>query len=194
METMIASVGTNILISLGYSLVSYMSKFQNGESFNGWKMGRTASVGIALGIAANLSGFELTQENWETFAAANAGVIATTDKLFTVLLKSKALQRFLPVLILAASLGCASLPPVEDIREQLDVAEVTLVVVEEIAAELELEGIASTKDVEKLRDGTAKITALIKAARVLLDEGNRKDAVTTLIKLNRLIIDLQRDS
>lgn len=192
METMLASVGTNILISLGYSLVNYMSKFQNGESFSGWKMGRTASVGIALGIAANLSGFELTQENWETFAAANAGVIATTDKLFTVLLKSKSLQRFLPVLMLAVTLGCASLPPVEDIREQLDVAEVTLIVVEEIAAELELEGIASTKDVKKLTDGTTKAKAFIEAARILLDEGNRKDAVKTLIKLNRLIIDLQR--
>lgn len=194
METMIASVGTNILISLGYSLVNFISKAQNGESLNGWKMGRTASVGVALGIAANLSGFELTQENWETFAAANAGVIATTDKLFTALLKSRALQRLLPVLMLAVSLGCASLPPVEDIRGQLDVAEVTLVVVGELAAELELEGIASAKDVEKLKKGTKKVTALIKAARSLLDEGNRKDAVTTLIKLNRLIIDLQRDS
>lgn len=194
METMIASVGANILVSLGYSLVSFISKAQNGESFSGMKMGRTASVGIVLGIVANLSGFELTQENWETFAAANAGVIATTDKLFTALLKSKAIQRFIPLLMLAVTFACASLPPVEDIHEQLDVAEVTITGVEEIAAELELEGIVSAKDVEKLREGTAKITALIEAARILLDEGNRKDAVTMLIKLNRLIIDLQRDS
>ena len=146
------------------------------------------ALGVALGLEQFLGFSKIIKSNSSLELAWNV------LKFIHKSLKKKEGRTLLPILLLAVSIGCASLPPVEDIWEQLDVAEVTLVVVEEIAAELELEGIASTKDVEKLRDGTAKITALIKAARVLLDEGNRKDAVTTLIKLNRLIIDLQRDS
>ena len=104
--------------------------------------------------------------------------------------KKNQVSMLICILLLSA---CASLPPVDDIREQLDAAEITLVVVEEIAAELEIEGIATPGDVEKLNGLTNKVRTLIETASLILDEGNRKDAIATLIKLNRLIVDLQRE-
>ena len=146
------------------------------------------ALGVALGLEQVLGFTKIIKSNSSLELAWNV------LKFINRNLKKKDTRTILPVLLLAVTLGCASLPPAEDIREQLDVAEVTLTVVEEIAEELELEGIASTRDVEKLLEGTKGARVLVEAARVLLNEGNRKDAVTTLIKLNRLIIDLQRDN
>jgi len=195
MEALLTNVGTNIVLSLLYSLVNYTSKVQNGESLSGKKMGRTAAVGVVLGVIANLTGFELTDENWQAFAAANTGVIATTDKVIIALLKTELVKRILPLLILVVMFNaCAriSLPPVEDIRAQLDTAEITLVAVDQIALELELSGVADTDDVAEVRGKVEEARALIATARVFLSAGERKDAVAALIEVNRLLVDLKR--
>jgi hypothetical protein len=162
METIIASVGT----------------YLTSENI-AW------ALGMALGLEQVLGFTKVIKSN------SSLELVWNVLKFINKNLKKKDGRTLLPILLMAVTLGCATLPPVEDIRDKLDMAEVTLVLVEELAAELDLEGIVSTKDIEKLKDGTTKAKALIESARLLLDEGNRKDAVTTLIKLNRLIIDLE---
>ena len=74
-----------ILTALGsatvLSLLTYFTKWQKGEVFDILKLLRTLLIGLALGIVAKLGGAELTAENWETYLAANAGIIAVIDQI-----------------------------------------------------------------------------------------------------------------
>ena len=77
----------SVIMAVLISLIFFTSKIQSGEAFSFTKMGRTVLVGIALGITAYFSGFNLTVENWEMYAAANTGAIAVVDKILTTVMK-----------------------------------------------------------------------------------------------------------
>lgn len=117
------------------TMIALMETYLTPENI-GW------ALGLALGLEQMLGFSKIIKSNSSLELAWNV------LKFIHKSLKKKEGRTLLPILLLAVTLGCASLPPVEDIREKLDVAELTLVAVNEIATELELEGIASTEDVK----------------------------------------------
>lgn len=108
-------------------------------------------------------------------------------------LPKKAGRISLPVLLLAISIGCTSLPPVEDIRKDIELAEMTLVVVEEIVAELSMSGVTSPDNIKELVKGTLTARALIEAAKVFIKEGNRPDAVKALITFTKIMLEIKKE-
>jgi hypothetical protein len=82
-ESLISSVGA----AIGYTVIAYSSKVQNGESWQWRKALRTLVIGIVVGLVAYSQGISVTTANWETMLAANAGVIAVIDKVFTTVVK-----------------------------------------------------------------------------------------------------------
>ena len=108
-------------------------------------------------------------------------------------LPKKAGRTVLPVLLLAISIGCASLPPVEDLRKDIDRAEVALVVVEEIVAELSMAGITAPDNIKELVKGVVVARELLEAAKVFTREGNRADAVETLIAFTKIMLEIKKE-
>ena len=108
-------------------------------------------------------------------------------------LSKKAGRTLLPVLLLAISIGCASLPPVEDLREDIELAEKTLVVVEEIVAELSVSGVTVPDNIKELVKGVVVARELLEAAKVFTREGNRADAVETLIAFTKIMVEIKKE-
>ena len=86
-------------------------------------------------------------------------------------LSKPAARIVLPVLLLAISIGCASLPPVEDLREDIELAEKTLVVVEEIVAELSVSGVTVPDNIKELVKGVVVARELLERQRSLSRKG-----------------------
>ena len=107
-------------------------------------------------------------------------------------LPGKAGRIGLPVLLLAISIGCASLPPAEDIRKEIDRAEVSLVVVEEIVAELSMSGVTVPDNIKELVKGVVAARELLEAAKVFNREGNRADADETLAAFTKLMLKMEK--
>ena len=63
------------------ALLTYGTKWQKGEPFDGFKLLRTLIIGAVLGVIAKLGGAELTADNWQAYEAANVGIIAALDQL-----------------------------------------------------------------------------------------------------------------
>lgn len=108
-------------------------------------------------------------------------------------LPKKAGRIGLPVLLLAIFIGCASLPPVEDLRKDIDGAEVALMVVEEIVAELSMDGITAPDNIKELAKGVVVARELLEAAKVFTREGNRADAVETLIAFTKIMLEIKKE-
>ncbi|MBW2644559.1 MAG: hypothetical protein JRE23_00015 [Deltaproteobacteria bacterium] len=105
----------------------------------------------------------------------------------------KAGRVVLPILLLVISIGCTTLPLVEDLREDIELAETTLVVVEGIVAELLVSGVTSPDNIDEMVKGTVKARELIEAAKVFLKEGNRADAVEAMIKFAKIILEIKKE-
>jgi hypothetical protein len=78
MSTILMSVVVALLISM----TTFAGKVQKGEAFDWVKLVRTLLIGVVLGVVAGFSGFQITAENWEMYATANAGAVAIVDQLF----------------------------------------------------------------------------------------------------------------
>lgn len=158
-----------------------------------------------------MAGTYLTAENIAWFLGAVLGmeqVLASTriiksnsslELVWNVIryihknLPGKAGRTFLPVLLLVISIGCASLPLVEDLRKDIEIAEMTLIVVEEIVAELSTFGVTSPDNIKELVTGTVTARALIEAAKVFLKEGNRPDAVKAMIRFAKIMLEIKKE-
>lgn len=195
MEGIIFNVLTNIGLSIGYSFVNYLSKAKNGEAFSGRKLTRTGAVATVIGVAAAVSGFELTADNWQAFAASNAGLIAYTDKALIVALKSEMLKRLLPLLLIVFSLSsCASIQDgkvnIEGVKADLETAKSVIVEVEQVVLDLEAAGLAKSDRVAEINGRLAKVKALILTAKELIKAGQDRDAFRILLQVNKLMIQL----
>jgi len=158
-----------------------------------------------------MAGTYLTAENIAWFLGAVVGMEQTLA--YTKIIKSnsslelgwnvlkyiydlwpkKAGRVGLPILLLGISVGCSSLPPVEDLRKDIELAEMTLVVVEEIVAELSTSGVTSPDNIKELVKGTVTARALIEAAKVFLQEGNRADAVKAMITFAKTMLEIKKE-
>lgn len=76
MEQIAMSLGMAILLSL----VTYMSKMQGGEAFDAYKALRTLLIGVVIGGIAYAKDYHINMENWESYLAANVGIIAMLDQ------------------------------------------------------------------------------------------------------------------
>lgn len=158
----------------------------------------------------SMAGSYLTAENIAWFLGAVVGVEQTLA--YTKIIKSnsslelawnilkyiyalrpkKAGRIGLPVLILAISIGCASLPPVEDLRKDIEAAEVSLIVVEEVVAELSMSGVTVPDNIKELVKGVVVARELLDAAKVFIREGNRSDAIEKLVAFTKLMLKLEK--
>lgn len=73
----LASIGAGLIISLS----NYISKSAKGESFDILKFIRTFALGAIVGGVAKSQGIEITAENYQTYVAANGGIVAVTDQV-----------------------------------------------------------------------------------------------------------------
>lgn len=80
-NAIVVTIGTGILTGLLF----YLNKAANGEPFRVEKLMRTAIVSTAIAVAAYLSGWKLTADNYQVFIMANSGVIMLAERV-TVLL------------------------------------------------------------------------------------------------------------
>ena len=158
-----------------------------------------------------MAGTYLTAENIAWFLGAVVGMEQTLA--YTKIIKSnsslelawnvlkyiyknlpkKAGRTVFPVLLLVISIGCASLPPVEDLRKDIDRAEVALVVLEEIVAELSMSGITAPDNIKELVKGVMLARELLEAAKVFTREGNRANAVETLIAFTKIMLEIKKE-
>ena len=81
-------------------------------------------LGAVVGMEQTLAYTKIIKSNSSLELAWNI------FKYIYELLPKKAGRTVLPVLLLIISIGCASLPPVEDLRKDIELAEMTLIVVE----------------------------------------------------------------
>lgn len=144
-------------------------------------------LGAALGLEQALGFTKIIKSNSSLELAWNV------LKYIYKNLPKKAGRTILPVLLLAISVGCSSLPPVEDIRKDIELAEMTLVVVEEIVAELSTSGVTSPDNIKELVKGTVTARALIEAAKVFLKEGNRADSVKAMITFTKTMLEIKKE-
>ncbi len=70
-------------VALGLSVIIYLKKMtkEGGELYDLKKLSRTLVIGLILGIVSYQQGFDLNQTNWETYTAANAGIITIADQV-----------------------------------------------------------------------------------------------------------------
>jgi len=81
MDSIALSLGTAILVSI----LTYLTKMQKGEAFDGIKFFRTFFIGAVIGIVAWYQGIEVTQENFGALLTANAGIIGMLDQAWKLI-------------------------------------------------------------------------------------------------------------
>lgn len=74
----------SVIIAMGIAFVTFASKRQKGEAFDGQKLVRTMAIGLVLGLIAYFSGFTLTVDNWEAYLTANAGAVAVVEQVLKI--------------------------------------------------------------------------------------------------------------
>lgn len=74
------AVMSSIITGAGIGFWAFWSKSQKGETFDVKCMAETVGVSAVLGVLAYFQGFEMTVDNWQTYAATNAGVVHVVDK------------------------------------------------------------------------------------------------------------------
>lgn len=99
----------------------------------------------------------------------------------------------LPLLLLVISVGCSSLPPVEDLRKDIESAEEILISVEEIVTELSMSGITIPADIKEMVKEIAKARELLESAKVFLKDGNRADAVKAMITFTKTMLEIKKE-
>lgn len=77
MEQIALSIATALVLSI----MTYLTKLQKGESFDVIKSARTVTIGGILGFIAWQQGIVLSPENWDSYLAANMGIIAFSDQI-----------------------------------------------------------------------------------------------------------------
>ena len=143
-------------------------------------------LGAVIGMEQALAYTKIIKSN------SSLELIWNILKYIYALCPKKAGRIGLPVLLLAISIGCASLPPVEDIRKDIDGAEVALVVVEELVTELSKDGVTAPDNIKELVKGVVVARELLDAAKVFIQEGNRSDAIEKLIAFTKLMLKMEK--
>ena len=144
-------------------------------------------LGAVLGMEQTLAYTKIIKSN------SSLELIWNIFKYVKENLSKKAGRTVLSCLLMFMLIGCASLPPVEDIREDIERAEVALVVVEEIVAELSMDGVTAPDNIEELTKGTVKARALLEAAKVFINDGNRPDAVKAMITFAKIMLEIKKE-
>jgi len=71
----------SVIIALIVGIVVYITKLQKGQAFNGKKLGRTALVGLIIGILVALTDLELKIPAVLLLSLATAGAINFADQI-----------------------------------------------------------------------------------------------------------------
>jgi len=75
-------IGASVVSGVGVGMATWVKKRIGNKKkhpFDAQKAGRTALTAVVVGIAAWYNGYEITADNYEMYAAANAGVVVMLE-------------------------------------------------------------------------------------------------------------------